>query len=73
MILRSIATVRDEAWHSKSCGNGRNRMPRRAGEPDNADSLDHVFDLPEIDCTLAMCDIYEDLDLPTARGPSVAE
>ena len=36
-------------------------------EPDNADTLDHVFQLPEIDCSLAMRGIYEDLDLPMAR------
>lgn len=37
-------------------------------QPENADALDHVFQLPEISCTLAMRDIYEDLDLPTTRA-----
>jgi Uma2 family endonuclease len=34
----------------------------------DADTLEVVFQLPEIGCTLAMRDIYEDLTLPPARS-----
>jgi Uma2 family endonuclease len=37
---------------------------------EDADGLDHTFDLPAIECRLAMQDIYEDLDLlaPPSRA-----
>jgi Uma2 family endonuclease len=34
---------------------------------EDADGLDHTFELPEIECSLSMRDIYEELDLPLPK------